>query len=108
MAKSITSSDTDLTIAPTTKCALCVDGFFSERDSGVRHLAACHSVDAAVLESAAKLLLSQVQERNANNRNLLVHIKMSLITCQKDAVLLKERCIVPLPKDVYFNFTLMF
>ena len=61
MARNITSPDTDLTIAPSNKCALCVDGFFTERDSAVQHLAAVHSVDDAVLENAAKLVLSQVQ-----------------------------------------------
>ena len=66
MARNITSSDMDLTIALMTKCALCVDGFFRERDSGIQHLVDSHSVDAAVLENAAKLLLSQAQERSAN------------------------------------------
>ena len=61
MARNITSPDTDLTIAPSNKCALCVDRFFTERDSAVQHLAAVHSVDDAVLENAAKLVLSQVQ-----------------------------------------------
>ena len=66
MARNIVSSDTDLTIAPTTKCALCIDGFFSESSSGEQHLVASHLVDEAVLKNAAKVVLSQVQERYAN------------------------------------------
>ena len=98
MSRNIISSDTDdLAIAPTTECALCVDGFFSEMDSGVQHLAARHSVDAAVMESAAKLVLSQVQGRKTNKRILLVHIQIPLTTCQKVDVLLKKRCMNSLP-----------